>query len=326
MIEPSISIVTVTYNAENFIDRYALSICELLQKREQFRLVIVDNASSDKTLTKLQAHLSAAGFENRAELVPSHINLGFGKACNLGAERSQRWNPAFLWFLNPDTVIDTAAADSLIKCFKENPHADFVGSALKNEFGEKRSAAFRFPKILTVFLSNARLGVLDKLFPNQIGTAPLNEAAVPTDWVSGASFMVKNDTFNHLKGFDPYYFLYFEEVDLFLRAHRAGYQTLFCPSSIIFHESGASTGINKKNSKEIKPRPDYWFESRRYFYLERFGRLYFLSVDAAFILGQMIYRAKSFITGKNTNEPPKLIGTVFRFSGLFKERPANKTV
>jgi Predicted glycosyltransferases len=317
---PCISIITVTYNAEKFIDRYAQSICELLQKHAQFSLTIVDNASSDKTLENLRSHIQRAGIENRVVLISSEINLGFGKACNLGAKESQRWNPAFLWFLNPDTTIDPAAAEGLIRCFEENPKADIVGSALKNEKGEKRSAAFRFPKLLTVFLSNARLGVLDRLFPNQTSTAPLKEFAFPTDWVSGASFMVKTDTFNRLNGFDPFYFLYFEEVDLFLRAQRAGCQTLFCPYSTVFHESGASTGINKKNSQhEIKPRPDYWFESRRYFYIQRFGRTYFLAVDAAFLLGQMIFRIKSFVTGRHTNEPPKLIRTIFRFSGLFKD-------
>lgn len=323
---PLISIITVTYNAEGFIDRYAESICELLRKYEQFSLVIVDNASSDKTLEKLRDHIKLTSIESRAALVPSEINLGFGKACNLGARESQRWNPAFLWFLNPDTVIDSAAAEGLIKCFEENTNVDIVGSALKNENGEKRSAAFRFPRIPTVFLSNARLGILDKLFPNQIGTAPLKEFAFSTDWVSGASFMIRNDVFNKLDGFDPFYFLYFEEVDLFLRAHRAGYQTLFCPDSVVFHESGASTGINKKNlQQEVKPRPDYWFESRRYFYMQRYGRMYFLAADAAFLLGQMIFRVKTLITGKKTNEPPKLIRTIFRFSGLFKEVRAKKS-
>ncbi|MCR6652549.1 MAG: glycosyltransferase [Cellvibrionaceae bacterium] len=162
---------------------------------------------------------------------------------------------------------------------------------------------------------------MDKLFPNYNNTAPLQHSPFPTDWVSGASFMVRSETFKHLGGFDPFFFLYFEEVDLFLRAKRAGYRTLFCPASVVFHESGASTGINKKNTQEIKPRPDYWFESRRYFYLQRFGRVYFLAVDAAFLLGQCLYRIKTMMTGKPANEPPKLISTIFRFSGLFERTP-----
>lgn len=319
--KPSISIVTVTYNAESFIDRYAESVCKLLQTHRNINLAVVDNASSDKTLEKLQTHIKEAGIESQATLVASAVNLGFGKACNLGAQKSQQWNPSFYWFLNPDTVIDTSAAEELIRCFKENSNADFVGSALKNEQGEKRSAAFRFPKILTVFLSNARVGLLDKVFPQHVNTIPLQQFPFYTDWVSGASFMVKQEVFAQLKGFDPFYFLYFEEVDLFLRAKRAGYQTLFCPSSVIFHESGASTGINKKNSQEIKPRPDYWFESRRYFYLQRFGRMYFLAIDSAFLLGQAIFRVKTLITGETTNEPPKLIGSIFRFCGLSKRKP-----
>ena len=109
-----------------------------------------------------------------------------------------------------------------------------------------------------------RLGILDALFKNHVTAIPIQKQPYTADWLTGASFMVKNECFEALKGFDPHYFLYFEEVDLFYRAKQAGFSVWACPNSQVFHISGASTGINTQHSTP-KRQPNYWFESRKYF-------------------------------------------------------------
>lgn len=309
-------IVTVTYNAAEFIERFLESVAAVLAVEPAFRLVLVDNASADASVQIAKQFIADKGLEYRATVIAQDGNVGFGRGCNAGAKQAVELGASYIWFLNPDTTVDVSAANELLACYENAPAADFVGSALKNEHGVKRSGAFRFPNATTTFLSNAKLGAFDRLLPNRTSTYPLPDKPIRVDWLTGASFMVKASVFEKLEGFDPKFFLYFEEVDLFLRAQRAGYQAWFCPSSVVYHQSGASTGINQKSAAEVKPRPSYWFESRRYFYLKNYGRAYFLLTDSAFLAGQALSRAKGLIKKVPTSEPPGLLGSIVRYSGL----------
>lgn len=315
---PPIAIITVTYRAGSFIDDFLQSVVRVLQERKNYSLILVDNASPDDTVAKIQDFVSNSTVAQRITLLKQLGNSGFGRGCNTGAEEAKRQGAAYYWFLNPDTQIDVTAADNLINCVLTIPGADFVGSALKNEHGVKRSAAFRFPTALTALLSSARLGLLDRIWHKHTSTVPLPDQAINVDWLTGASFMAKASSFEQSQGFDPVYFLYFEEVDLFLRTQRMGLKAWFCPSSVVYHQSGASTGINTRNRKELQPRPSYWFASRRYYYLKNYGRFYFLLTDFCFLLGHGIFRIKSWAKREPVQDPPQLIRSTLRYSALFK--------
>lgn len=319
----SVAIVTVTYNAGPFILDYLTSVAQLLKRDASYHLLLVDNASPDDTYTKAQAFITEEQLTDRITLLPQSGNLGFGRGCNAGAERAANLGAELLWFLNPDTTIEPESGDVLRRALTAQEAIQFAGSILKNEQGVKRSGAFRFPKATTAFLSNARIGVLDKTLSRHTSTPPLPSEPIQADWLSGASFMVKRSAFEALQGFDPHYFLYFEEVDLFYRAKKAGFQSWSYPDSAVYHISGASTGINQKNTNEIKPRPKYWFESRSYFYQKNFGLCYAIGVDLCFAAGQFAFRLKNTITRRPSPEPPGLLRGIFRHSALFY-RPKSK--
>jgi N-acetylglucosaminyl-diphospho-decaprenol L-rhamnosyltransferase len=61
------------------------------------------------------------------------------------------------------------------------------------------------------------------------------------DWVSGACMLVRRRAFEEIGGFDPGYFMYFEEMDACLRLHRAGWRVVFDPVAEVKHVVGGST-------------------------------------------------------------------------------------
>src|SRR5262249_54848043 len=61
------------------------------------------------------------------------------------------------------------------------------------------------------------------------------------DWVSGSCMVFRREAFDAIGGFDTDYFMYFEEVDICLRLHRAGWKVVLDPSVAIFHRGGGST-------------------------------------------------------------------------------------
>ena len=84
-------------------------------------------------------------------------------------------------------------------------------------------------------------------------------------------------------------YTYFDDIDICLRARRAGWETWYVPESKIIHLEGASTGVA---NRLVNRRPAYWFEARRRYFLKNYGELYTAMVDAAFLLGHAIWRLR----------------------------------
>lgn len=313
------AIVTVTYNCEDFIEDFLLALKRDLQSDSpRAKLFIVDNASADNTLSVIRDFAQREGLEDRIELLPQDTNLGFGTGCNAGAEAARRYEPEYYWFLNPDTRVFPETQSELIKFFRVNPAADFVGSQLVNEHQEARPSAFRFPSVASEFCRTLRLGFVDRLLPRGQIAIPVSDKPHRADWLTGASFMVKNQVFHRLGGFDPAFFLYFEEVDLFLRAKKEGFTCWFNPDSKVYHFAGASTGISSSR-KATKPRPQYWFDSRRYFYCKNYGQWYFMLCDLAAMAGLSLWKLRLLVQKKDSSDPPGLLKAIAQNS-LFVSR------
>ncbi len=310
-----VAIVTVTYNAEPFIDGFAKAVQALFNYDPRFKLVIVDNDSKDKTVPWLEAFFSSEIQEGRVIVEAVGANRGFGAGCNIGV--SLAGDVELLWFLNPDTQIEISTALELLKCFDNDESLSSVGSLLKNQAGEVSPGSFRFPELATVFLSCAQLGLLDRLFSNKKLTYDADHHMKPVDWLTGASFMLKKRHFDSVGGFDETFFLYFEEIDLFYRLKQKGYKAISCHDSVVYHISGASTGINRQLQSGLLPRkPKYWFESRRHLYMKNYGRQYFLMIDTVYIVGSLFSRLKALILNRKITRYRNLLRDIIKHSAI----------
>jgi N-acetylglucosaminyl-diphospho-decaprenol L-rhamnosyltransferase len=100
----------------------------------------------------------------------------------------------------------------------------------------------RFPtlRVLLGEMTGLHL-VLPRLFPRHQLTVDETSHSRVVDQVIGAFFFVRRDLFARLGGFDERYFLYFEEVDLALRAHRLGARSYFLKEARIVHAGNVSS-------------------------------------------------------------------------------------
>ena len=224
----SIDVVIVNWNSGKLLFDCIESIIEH-GKPHLSKVFIVDNGSSDDSVKFLQ---------NLPEfnLIQANENLGFSKACNLGADQSES---DFILFLNPDARI---YADTLGKVLafmetEENSKVGICGVQLHNENGDVARSSSRFPSLKGI-LSHS-IG-LSKIFPF-LGSAMsewdhLNTKTV--DQVIGAFFFVRQSIFQELKGFDEQFFVYFEEVDFSFRAKQLGWNSVFFVGAQAFHVGG----------------------------------------------------------------------------------------
>ena len=201
---------------------------------------------------------------------------------------------------------------------KVNPATGIAGSSFDNQDGTLWPIAFRFPSIFSEFESGVKLGLLSKLLRSWVVAVFMEQKPQPIDWIAGASMLLRRSVVEQLQGFDEGYFLYYEETDFCLRAKRAGFSTWYVPTSRVMHIAGQSTKVTVRDDKP-KRLPDYWFESRRRYFIKNYGVLHTFLIDFATLLGNVIGKIKRILTNKQHEEVPYYISDIFRHSVFFPD-------
>ncbi len=316
--QPAVLIVTVNY-------RTAALAIELLQSLEsevtatpRVRAIVVDNCSGDGSAEQIEDAILKHHWEAWARLVRAPINGGFAYGNNFAMTRSLAagFVPDYVWFLNSDCKARRGALGSLVSFMAANPLVGIAGSSIENAEGVKWPYAFRFPSLWSELDQGMRLGFLSHLLRER--TVARVMAAIPArvDWLSGASILVRRDVFQSIGQMDEGYFLYFEETDFSLAAQRSGWESWYVPSSRVAHYFGASTGVTSSDSAGRR-LPQYWFESRRRYFVKNHGRAYAACADLLWILGFVSWRIRCALSGRSDVYPARILNDVVRNSALF---------
>jgi hypothetical protein len=272
------------------------SLTDTLARFPAARVVLIDNASGDDSLAQFRAARNMHAFCARIELLALPNNVGFaaGNHAALRPALASPEPPAFVWLLNSDTLVHAHALDALLTCMETHPRAGIVGSRLQDQAGMPHRSAFRFPTIVSEWEMTMRWSVMTRLCARWMTAPPPPPEETRTDWVPGASMLIRRAVLEQIGLFDEKFFLYYEDVDFCLRAHKAGWETWYAPASRVQHFSGASSKLHAAPRARTR-MPRYWFDARRYFFLKHHGWLYTLGADAAWLLGTGLRRVRSLL-------------------------------
>ena len=215
-------------------------------------LSIVDNAPSNslsaEDLLPLQSHMSAARCELR--LIQGHGNEGYGRGHNLAFFSSRA---RYHLFMNPDVEVDPNALDTGISYLEANPDVVMVSPLATGGDGRKQYLCKRYPTVLDLYLRGLKSLTTLNVMHARLSRYELQELSdskptknVPI--VSGCFMLCKTSAINKVGGFDPSYFLYFEDFDLSIRAREEG-SLAYVPSMRIKHLGGDAA---RKGLKHIK--------------------------------------------------------------------------
>lgn len=223
----NLTVITVTYNNEGVINDYLDSLKNLPRISE---VVIIDNNSTDNTVNILKKR-------KEIKLIESMENLGFSKACNLGAKNS---NGEYLLFLNPDTKILDNAISKLLEFYKSHKNSGVVAPQLIEADGSIQPSVRKFPTVW---------GAIEEFY---LGKTNAYEAYVPegsdpikVDAVFGAAMLIERQVFNVIGGFDEKYFMYYEDIDLCKKIKQRGLEIYYIPGSKVIHKVGGSISLKK---------------------------------------------------------------------------------
>ena len=196
-----------------------------------------------------------------------------------------------------------------------HPKCGVAGSRLEDPDGTPQRSAFRFHSVLGELESGLRLGVVSRLLSRRIVAPPVPDHTVQTDWVSGASMMVRRKVFNQIGLLDEGYFMYFGTYQHSLRAHRAGWECWYVPASRVVHLVGRSSGVNDPKQAG-KRRPTYWFASRNRFFTKNFGAGSAFVASVLWAIGFATYRVRRIVQRKVDKDPPHLLSDFVKYSFL----------
>jgi hypothetical protein len=231
---PSVHIVIVNWNTGDCLRACVSSVAASKGGRLQ-QLTVVDNASTDGSTAGLGT------IPLPLQLMRNSRNVGFAAGCNQGAVGA---TADYILFLNPDTQLFENTLATMVD-FMESPsaaHIGICGPQIVDAEGRPTISCARFPTLTILFGKMTRLSRLwPRLLPGHHLTAAETTRSQIVDQVIGAAFLVRRHLFERLGGFDERYFLYFEEVDVALRARGLGWGSYFLKEARVFHAEGRSS-------------------------------------------------------------------------------------
>lgn len=300
-------VVIVNYRTADLTIDCLRSLQREIDERGDTYVVVVDGDSGDDSPQKISSAIEDNAWSEWAEMRALDTNGGFAYGNNAGFAEvlSGDIAPQYVLLLNPDTIAKPRALTELVDFMDANPSAGIAGSRLENRDGTARFSAFRFASPWSEFESNIRLGLVSRLLQKYLINPPIQEQAHSTDWVAGASMIIRNQVFDDIGAMDPTYFLYYEETDFCLRAKRAGWSCHYVPTSRVIHLVGQSSGITGAG-RTAKRVPAYWFASRRYYFQKNYGKITALMADSMWLLGYSLWTARRWLSRRPHIDPPKL--------------------
>ena len=274
MPQPLVSIIILNYNAGQIL----LDCFESVIKTnyDNFEIIIVDNASKDKSHRKCKEK-----FE-RVRIIENEKNLGYCEGNNVGIKNAKG---EFIVILNPDTTV----------------HPDWLNELFcaYNKFGE----GLYQPKHLslsekTVYMSAGNmLNIFGFGYAREKGKKDKNQfnKIEEIGYASGTCLFTSSSVLKKVGLFDPFIFLYHDDLDLGWRASQLGIKSYYIPKSIIYHAESYSLRWNAEKF--------YWLErNRKYCLLTHYSKQTYSKIFPTLLLVDffvwMFYLTKGFLGSK----------------------------
>lgn len=272
-----VSIIIVSYNTRQLL-RNCLESISAYTRDLDFEVLVVDNDSSDGSVEMVGECFP------EVRVLESGGNIGFGRANNLGMEAAVG---RFFLLLNSDTLLVDNSIKILYDYMCQNPTVGICG-------GNLYSADMR-PAQSFLFVHTIGTEVLN-LMPNcikRLGRGRedwFNHSGGPRrigGYISGADIMIGRQTVEELGGFDPDFFMYYEDMELNMRVRRSGRDIVSVPAAGIVHLEGQSCTVSIRKFEMLLGSKYLFYEK---VHSRRYARRVYRVTQALYGLYTLLYR------------------------------------
>jgi GT2 family glycosyltransferase len=249
-MKPLIKVIIVTYNSTRSITACLGALTEST-KNFGLDITIVDSASSDDTVILLEAQPIP-----RVQIIALKENVGYAGGNNVALRAIKDYKAyAAILIINPDILLPAGTLDYLVALLQSDARIGMVSPAIYPFQGA------------TTAETSAQLKKRRSLWGGKGAIAWVEQPGLANvfrvDRLPGCCLLAKPALFEKVGWFDENYFLYWEELDLCLRARRAGYYLLVCADILIQHNAGET---------ERSHRIYYMARNQFYYALKNYNR------------------------------------------------------
>lgn len=229
----TISVVIVNYNAGTLLTTCVAAAFEVSKE-----IIVVDNASTDSSLTELTSRFRG---DTRLKLIQNDANRGFAAGCNIGLKAATM---PYILFLNPDCILERHALQRMLQVLKSNSKFGMVGGYLINPDGTEQGGGRRaIPTPWRAFVRATGLYRLNKYWPKlffdfHLHQQPLPQNPIEVEAISGALMLTRRTAIDHVGNWDESYFLHCEDLDWCMRFQQKGWKIVFVPDAPVIHHKG----------------------------------------------------------------------------------------
>src|SRR5215204_1836116 len=251
-----VSIIIVNWNGGGLLTRCIETIVSSAPK-STYEIVIVDNASTDDSLSELRASKVAGSMidSEQIRIILNSENRGFGAANNQAFAAT---NSPYVFLLNLDTEVPPGTIDKLIEKLKSDPEIGACGPKMLNTDGSLQvSVFFNPPCVWHTVLSQLWLY---RLLPRRMRGELLlgwhwnhdRERSVPM--LGGAAILARREMIEEVGGFDERFHMYAEDNEWCWRISKSDWRLLFVPEAVVVHYGAQSSSKRWSHDERLRVR------------------------------------------------------------------------
>ena len=243
---PSLSAAIVTFRPDQPLLRRAVAslAVAVLAAREaglvgSAHLVVVDNGRGDDRGGIERALAAWPDDAGPVEIVAGQGNVGYGRANNLALARVRS---DLHLVMNPDVELAGDALVAAASSLAAHPEVALLAPAVTGDDGAVQYLCKRYPSVWVLFLRGFAPRALRERFAPRLHSYEMRDV-IGADFVanvplaSGCFMLARTAAMRAAGGFDPAYFMYFEDYDLSLRIAAQG-AVAYEPAVRIVHHGG----------------------------------------------------------------------------------------
>ena len=229
-----VSIIIVSYNGISYLKDCIDSVLDQDYPRGDYEIIVADNASTDGSVDFLRLRYSG-----ELRIIEYGVNHGFAKGNNLALRHARG---ELLVFLNQDTIVHRRWLSELVRGVTDAGYDVCHSNMLLPRNAEFDGAEERrFPKNI-YYYELTRYGHVHQV------VRKYSDDIIETRALAGGSFIIKKSVLDEVGVlFDECFCMYSEDTDLALRLVRKGFRIGVVPSSVVYHFTRFSFGLNRYN-------------------------------------------------------------------------------
>lgn len=249
---PFISAIFPNYNGGEFILETIKSLLESAYPYSCLEIIMVDNRSTDESCSLVKSHFANQIKEGKIKLIELNRNAGAPYAYNMGIKMAKA-DYDFILKIDNDLIVEVDCINELLKPFFDSPDIGVTGG--KVFYYSQKERLHLIGSRISPFFAGGR-GVGKYRIDHNKFNVPLY-----FDAVNGCMMLIKREVFEKVGLMDENYFLYFDDIDLSLRATNAGFKHFYCYKARAYHNTAT---------------PNKRFQSKRWLRYAIYNSFYFM--------------------------------------------------